>query len=167
MSTSNRRGAGRLALFMGAATVLAAVGVGAPAPAWAQTSVEATTDVGEVVITARKREERLRDVPVAGSVLDQAALNEKATVDTAAAIVNASPGARFNDLGTSTLSEVSIRSAGTSQNTNADTPTGLYANGVYVQGGLQFSRNFARIVFTNVSMRTGRVINARLPSVCR
>ena len=54
MSTSNRRGAGRLALFMGAATVLAAVGVGAPAPARAQTSVEATTDVGEVVITARQ-----------------------------------------------------------------------------------------------------------------
>ena len=121
---------------------------GVSLPAQAQTS-DAGLDVGEVVVTARKREERLRDIPLAGTALGKEALDEKASVDTAAAIVNASPGARFNDLGTSTLSEISIRSAGTSQNTNADTPTGLYANGVYVQGGLQFSRATSRASTTS------------------
>ncbi len=106
-----------------------------------------TTDVGEVVVTARKREERLRDVPIAASVIDSASLEKRASVEDTGAIVTSVPGARFNNLTSSTLSEVSLRGSGTARGTNADTGVGLYANGVYVGGGLQFARNYTQIDF--------------------
>lgn len=45
----------------------AAIGTGAPLPAVAQTSLQ----IDEIVVTARRREERLQDVPVSISVLSQ------------------------------------------------------------------------------------------------
>ncbi|MBX3483766.1 TonB-dependent receptor [Phenylobacterium sp.] len=121
-------------------------------PAFAQdktvkdvTAGDDAVTLGDVVVTARKVEERLRDVPVAATVLDAETLNNRAAPLEMGSIVNSSPGARFNDLGTTATSEISMRGSGTFRASNADSPIGLYANGVYVQGGLQFARNFTRI----------------------
>jgi iron complex outermembrane receptor protein len=114
--------------------------------AMAQASDDGTS-VGEVVVTARKREERLRDVPIAASVVDAEVIEKRATVADTGAIVTMTPGARFNDLAFTVLSEVSLRASGTARGTNAETGIGLYANGVYVGGGLQFARNFVKIDF--------------------
>jgi iron complex outermembrane receptor protein len=101
--------------------------------------------LGDVVVTARKVQERLRDVPVAATVLDAQTLDNRAAPLEMGSIINSSPGARFNDLGTTATSEISMRGSGTFRASNADSPIGLYANGVYVQGGLQFARNFTRL----------------------
>jgi iron complex outermembrane receptor protein len=100
-----------------------------------------------VVVTARKREERLRDIPIAASVLDAELLEKRGVIMETGGIVSASPGARFNDLTFTVLSEVSLRGSGTARGTNAETGVGLYANGVYVGGGLQFARNYTRLDF--------------------
>jgi iron complex outermembrane receptor protein len=100
-----------------------------------------------VTVTARKREESLREVPMAASVVDAVAIQNRGGIADTGGIVSATPGARFNDLAFSTLSEVSLRSSGTARGTNAETGVGLYANGVYVGGGLQFSRNYTRVDF--------------------
>jgi iron complex outermembrane receptor protein len=105
------------------------------------------TNVGELVVTARKREERLRDVPIAATVIDSELIEKRATVADTGAIVTQVPSARFNDLAFTVLSEVSLRASGTARGTNAETGIGLYANGVYVGGGLQFARNFTKIDF--------------------
>jgi iron complex outermembrane receptor protein len=107
--------------------------------------------VGEVIVTARKRVERLRDVPAAAVAISAQELDQRPLALTMEDIIDFVPGARFNNLGTSDLSELSFRSAGTAQNTSADTPVGLFANGVYIQGGPQFGRNFSQIDLFDLS----------------
>lgn len=115
-------------------------------PATAQSEEdEERTDV--VRVTARKREEVLSEVPMAASVLDAQSIADRGGINDTGGIVSQTPGARFNDLAYSTLSEVSLRASGTARGTNAETGVGLYANGVYVGGGLQFSRNYTRVDF--------------------
>lgn len=72
--------------------VLSAISLLAPAlasaPAWAESNTPVASDsrgssIEEVVVTARKRSERLIDVPVAGAVLSAAALEQYAVADLA------------------------------------------------------------------------------------
>jgi iron complex outermembrane receptor protein len=133
--------------LLGGVAIAAVLGLAAPVLAQEAPAAEEASDVGEVTITARKREERLRDVPIAASVVDAQVVEQKGGTGETSGIVSATPGARFNDLAFSTLSEVSLRSSGTARGTNAETGVGLYANGVYVGGGLQFARNYTRADF--------------------
>lgn len=108
------------------------------------------TNVGEVVITARRKEEQLRDVPIAASVVTGASLQAAGGISDASGILDSVPGSRYNNISTPLLSEVSVRASGTGRATNADSAVGLFADGVFVAGGLQYGRNFALIDYLDL-----------------
>jgi iron complex outermembrane receptor protein len=100
---------------------------------------------GEIVVTANKREERLRDVPASVTVVTGEQLAAVGPVTNTADLVSSTPGVRFNNLANQVLSEVSIRGSGTQRATGADSSVGLYANGVYIGYSGSGGRNFAPI----------------------
>ena len=57
------------------------------------------------------------------------------------------PGARFNDLQSPNLSEISIRGSGTERATGADSGVGLFVNGAYAGSSTLGGRNFKNIDF--------------------
>lgn len=131
------------ALLLACASVAALVAGGLPQRAQAQAAGEAV-DVGEVLVTARKREERLRDVPVAASVLDVEGLQARGGVSDVQTLLATVPGLRYFNTSTPANSEISLRGAGTSRGTSAEAAVGLYRNGAYIGGGGNLGgRNFA------------------------
>jgi iron complex outermembrane receptor protein len=102
------------------------------------------TDVGELIVTARKRSERLRDVPVAASVVDSAQIEQRGGLSGVKDLVTALPSVAFGDTSTPLTSEISMRGSGTSRGTGAESGVGLYRNGAYVGGGAQGGRTFSR-----------------------
>ncbi|WP_439569932.1 TonB-dependent receptor plug domain-containing protein [Sphingopyxis sp.] len=137
-------------LFCTAAVWVAA----AAAPAFAQeetpealpvdTAAEAGDD-GAIVVTARRREERLADVPTAASVIDVTALNDRGGATGSGELLADQPSVRFNNLSSSITSEISIRASSTARATNGDPSVGLYRNGAYIAGGPVGGRNFTRL----------------------
>ena len=72
----------------------------------ADTAAEASDD-GAIVVTARRREERLADVPTAASVIDVTALNDRGGATGSGELLADQPSVRFNNLNSSITSEVS------------------------------------------------------------
>ncbi|MCG9915186.1 MAG: TonB-dependent receptor [Phenylobacterium sp.] len=111
----------------------------------AQAERQEPAEVGEVVVTARRREERLIDVPVAASVVSAAALAERGGAISTGELLAGQPSVRFNNLTSSITSEVSMRASSTARATNGDPSVGLYRNGAYIGGGAIGGRNFSRL----------------------
>lgn len=120
-------------------------------PAWAQT-VETSTDDGaraldEVLVTARRREERLADIPAAGSVVDAQALADRGGLVTLQDLTSALPSVNFAATSTPQTAEISMRGSGTARATTAEAGVGLYRNGTYIGGGRLGGRTFTRMDF--------------------
>jgi len=130
----------RLGMAGTAATALA--GLGDIRPAHAQSTENPA--VAEILVTARKREERLVDVPLAATVITGDDLLARGTVADPNQLLAGTPGLLFNNTGAPTTSEMSIRGSGTGRATGADSGVGLYRNGVYIGGGIQFGKTFMR-----------------------
>jgi iron complex outermembrane receptor protein len=144
--------------LFGSAAVLA---IAAAAPAIAQTADKSadkssspppaaqtgSVTVGEVVVTARKTEEKLRDVPATVSVITAAQLQATGPLNGTGDLLRTVPGVRFNDLQAGNLSEISIRGSGTERATGADSGVGLFVNGAYVGSSTLGGRNFKNIDF--------------------
>lgn len=122
---SGRRG--RRVLLSGAALI--AFGGGAPALAQQSPQTESAHTVQEVVVTARKRDERALDVPMAISAIGGERL-ERIGAENLRDIGGAFPGVSFND-SNSGNSEFSIRGL-TSAGSGSDTSVGLYVDEVFV-----------------------------------
>jgi iron complex outermembrane recepter protein len=132
----------------------AALGVFVPQVASAQTESDAapiaeneveTFEDGGIVVTARRREERLADVPTAASVIDAQSLNDRGGAASTGELLADQPSVRFNNLSSSVTSEISIRASSTARATNGDPSVGLYRNGSYIGGGAIGGRNFTRL----------------------
>jgi iron complex outermembrane receptor protein len=102
------------------------------------------TEVQQVVVTARKREELLRDIPIAATVVDQAAITDQGGIRTMEDLLANAPAVHFLSTTSPVNSEVTIRGSGTSRGTNAEAAVGLYRNGAYVGGGTLGGRSFSR-----------------------
>ncbi|KTE40379.1 MULTISPECIES: TonB-dependent receptor [Sphingopyxis] len=113
-----------------------------PAPA---DTASAAVDDGSIVVTARRREERLADVPTAASVIDAASLADRGGATSTPELLADQPSVRFNNLNSSLTSEISIRASSTARATNGDPSIGLYRNGAYIGGGPVGGRNFSRL----------------------
>ncbi|WP_020651003.1 TonB-dependent receptor [Solimonas variicoloris] len=113
-----------------------------PAPAAAGAAADSAVHVEEIVVTARKREERLQDVPVAATVLGAGSLEDRG-IDNIKELVQLVPNATTADLGASHSDEIIMRGQGTGRHINADTATGLYRNGIFIAGGNTGGRNFS------------------------
>lgn len=117
--------------------------------AFAQTASAATEDVqqsqGDIVVTARRRDEKLADVPTAVSVIDAKGLRDRGGATDVQQLLADQPSVRFNNLNSSITSEISIRASSTARATNGDPSIGLYRDGAYVGGGGIGGRNFTRL----------------------
>ncbi len=105
---------------------------------------------GTIVVTARRREERLADVPTAASVIEITALTGRGGATSSGELLADQPGVRFNNLNSSITSEISIRASSTARATNGDPSVGLYRNGAYIAGGAVGGRNFTRLDFLDI-----------------
>lgn len=137
--------------FLGTTTFLALV---AATPALAQTSssdsqsVESSASVEvleAIVVTARRREESIRDVPGTISAVTADQLESKGPIAGSGDLLNTTPGVRFNDVASENLAEVSIRGSGTQRATGADSGVGLFVNGAYAGSSTLGGRNFKAI----------------------
>lgn len=137
----------------------AAIGAMTPTALWAQqagtTADEAEASAArdnssDIIVTARRREERLADVPTAASVIDAQALADRGGAITSGELLADQPSVRFNNLNSSITSEISIRASSTARATNGDPSIGLYRNGNYIGGGGIGGRNFARLDLVDI-----------------
>jgi iron complex outermembrane receptor protein len=124
----------------------AALSAFAPGSVAAQTGGEtAATSIGEVVVTARRREERLRDVPVSASVIDVGQLIERGDIVDPQTILNSVPGVKFLDTSSPSNSEITLRGSGQGRGTSTEAAVGLYRNNIYIGGGTVGGRSLSRI----------------------
>ena len=167
MSTRIR---GRLIAGLLASVAAAALQAG-PANAQkapSQTAATAsTTDVEELVVTARRREEKLADVPISASVVTGDDLVKRGTVTTVEDVLAGVPGLRFFNTSSPLNSEVSIRGSSTARATSAESAIGLYRDDVYVGGGVLGGRSFTTLDLFDVGRievprsRKGRALRAQ------
>ena len=108
-----------------AAAALSLAGAAAPLVAFAQATTDDTM-VPELVVTAQKRSENVRDVPLSISVLtgDQLA---KQHVANYADLARSTPGLSFSNTGSSGLSRISLRGVSSAQ---GSATVGVYLNDV-------------------------------------
>src|SRR5882757_6889834 len=100
---------------------------------------------GDIVVTARRRDEKLSDVPTAVSVIDAQSLSDRGGATDTRELLADQPSVRFNNLNSTITSEISIRASSTARATNGDPSVGLYRDGAYIAGGGIGGRNFTRI----------------------
>jgi outer membrane receptor protein involved in Fe transport len=115
------------------AALIAAASAASAAPAPTQTGAAADTsqDVGEVVVTAQKREQRLQDVPVVVTVLNARQL-EQAGVKNIKDLTLLTPGLNGTTNGNEATTTVRIRGIGTvADNPGLEDGVGIYIDGVY------------------------------------
>jgi iron complex outermembrane receptor protein len=120
------------------------------APAFAEPKA-GDTQLEELVITARKREERLRDVPVAATALSAADLKDIGGLANAQQLLSNVPGVNFANTSNALTSDVSIRGSGTSRATNAEAGVGLFVDGAFIGGGNVAGRTFSGIDLFDIS----------------
>lgn len=128
------------------ASLLSAV---APAAVWAQTQTppapaESATEVETLVVTARKREEQIQDVPAVVTALSGDQLEQLGETTETGDLVKLLPGVTFIESATSATAEPNIRGAGQARLPNSDSAVGLYRNGAYIAGGNIGGRSFQR-----------------------
>jgi iron complex outermembrane receptor protein len=138
--------------FIGGASALAiaaalTVSGGGARAAEAAPAPGESAEISDLVVTALKREERLRDIPTAAAVLGEQQLRDIGGVSSLQALLTNVPAVNFSNTSNQVTSEVSIRGSGTSRATAAESGVGLYRNGVYLGGGYQGGRTFARSDF--------------------
>jgi iron complex outermembrane receptor protein len=102
----------------------------------------ASNEIEELVVTARKREERLRDIPVAATALGIGDINDLGGVPNAQSLLANVPGVNFANTSNPVTSDVSLRGSGTSRATNAEAGVGLFRDGAYIGGGTVAGRTF-------------------------
>ena len=143
--------------FTAALPVVVIISCVAGSPAEAQTTnlatgqnpaVAASTDtVEEIVVTARKIDEKVSDIPATITAVSAAQLAATGPVLSTGDLLRTVPGVRFNNLQSPNLSEISIRGSGTERATGADSGVGLFVNGAYVGSSTLGGRNFKNIDF--------------------
>ncbi len=137
----------RLSTSLLAAGVATIAGLSVAAPTRAQaTGAAADATLEEVVVTARKRSERLEDVPLSISYFDESYLREL-NVGSGKDLTRITPALTVIDNGSGFNDEFLIRGEGAARQNNAETGSGLYRNGMFIPGGNAGGRNFIPIDF--------------------
>ncbi len=136
------RSAAALALIFAGPAAAQAVDLAVKGP---PTIDKSAPPVEEIVVTARKRQENLRDIPATISAVTATQLADTGPTVGTGDLLRTVPGVRFNDLQAPNLSEISIRGSGTERATGADSGVGLFVNGAYVGSSTLGGRNFKNI----------------------
>jgi len=99
----------------------------------------------EVMVTARKRQEVLQDIPTSASALTRDFLDQMNPVENIRNLTDLIPGITMNDVNLAFISEPSIRGGGAGRNRYSSSATGLYRNGAYIASAGPGGKNFARM----------------------
>lgn len=97
--------------------------------------------IEEVVVTARRRDERLQDVPVAVNVVDRAQL-ERYAINDMQGVAHMTPHLIINSGGASSGTQMYLRGIGSSGNVGFDQALGLVIDGVYYSRGRWIKQGF-------------------------
>jgi iron complex outermembrane receptor protein len=139
---------GRIAYLL-AGTILC----GAAAPALAQSadprqsSANADDQGHEIIVTARYRDERLQDVPIAVTAFDQRQIDD-ARIQEVGDFVNLTPNVTIAQSESSGLSALSIR--GITQVRNSEAPVAVVVDGVLQNNPRQFAQELLDIASIQV-----------------
>lgn len=109
------------------------------------TAAEQQTRLDEIVVTARKREERLQDIPTSAAALTADFLVNFSPIEDIRELTDLVPGITINDVNLYFLTEPSIRGGGAGRNRYSASATGLYRNGAYVASAGPGGKNFGRM----------------------
>ncbi len=104
----------------------------------------ASRAIEEVVVTARKREESLQDLPGSAAALTSGFLDDVGGIQSLRELTDKIPGITITEGQLPEVSEPSIRGAGQARNRMSTSATGIYRNGAYVAGKGLGGRNFTR-----------------------
>lgn len=120
--------------------------LGSAVPAFTQTPAKAdgNVDLAEIIITARKRDEMIQDVPAVVSALTRQKIDDLGGLSNARDLVSLVPGVTFIEAAAGPIAEPNIRGAGQARLPNSDAAIGLYRNGAYIVGGNLGGRTFQR-----------------------
>lgn len=99
----------------------------------------------EVIVTARRREERLSDVPAAATVLSGDSIGDRGGAVTPVELLGGQASVRILDTGSPMINEISMRGSPTTRGTSGDPSVGLFRDQGYIGGGGFSGRSFARI----------------------
>lgn len=127
---------GRTMLALTASSLALGLAGATPAAFAQQTDGQAATETNDVItVTARKREETAQDVPVTLDAFGQADVEDYG-IDSLEDIETMITGAEFiGSQGDPYQTEIIIRGGGVGRQLNVDSGTGLYFNGISIQGG--------------------------------
>ena len=89
------------------------------------TAAETDSDAA-IVVTARRREEKLSDIPSAATVLDGNSIAERGGAVTPVELLGGQPSVRILDTGSPMTNEISLRGSPTSRGTAGDPSVGLF-----------------------------------------
>lgn len=109
-----------------------------------QPPTDDTADADNILVTARKTEETLGDVPGSANVLTGEQI-EARVLDKFDDFIRTTPGATVVNAGPDYLTDISIRGQGGGRNGFTESATGIYRNGVYVAGGGFGGRTYNRL----------------------
>ncbi|MBT0670038.1 TonB-dependent receptor [Novosphingobium profundi] len=97
---------------------------------------------GDIIVTARRSEERIQDVPLTLSALSSEAMAEKGVTDLQD-IANATPGLRFTDFLSKFNGNAVIRGLSQTNVQSAVGNTGVFIDGIYLQRGYMVDSQLA------------------------
>ena len=145
MRTLSVWGAALAGLIAALSTHEAAAQAQSPAAAGGEIDKAKAGENSEViVVTARKREEALIEVPVSSTVMTDEII-ERLVLDGVEDFIRNTPGAVVAVGGPEYTNDVVIRGQGAGRLGNSEAATGLYRNGLYVAGGEFGGRSFSRM----------------------
>lgn len=114
----------------------AAPGAGQPATLPATRSDAQASEPADIIVTARYREERLQDVPIAVTAFGQEEIKD-AKIDRVGDFINLTPNVTIAQSESSGLSQISIR--GITQVRNSEAPVAVVVDGVLQNNPRQFA----------------------------
>lgn len=129
---------------------MAVVLIAMPAAVSAQEADVATTEVQEVVVTSRKREERLIEVPAAVTAIS-AADREVLVLEDLDDYLRQVPGATLVASGPEYLNDITIRGQGSGRLGFSEAATGLYRDGLYMAGGGFGGRSLSKMDYLDAA----------------
>ena len=137
------------ASLYGATALAALLSAAAPEAVRAQTAqppgpAENANEVEAVVVTARKREEQIQDVPAVVSAVTGQLADDLGGLTNARDLTALLPGVTFIESAQGPTAEPNIRGAGQARLPNSDAAIGLYRNGAYIVGGNLGGRTLQR-----------------------
>ncbi len=125
-----------------------------------EATARADATIEEVIVSARKREERLQDLPGSAAVLTSDFIEDIGGIENLRDLTDQIVGITINETQSRMLSEPSLRGAGQSRNRAAVSATGLYRNGAYFASQSLGGKNFRDVwnLRTFLKVRAGKAV---------